>query len=108
MVAERFSAACGHQHQSVAPSAYVFYDGLLGTAELFITKNFVEDREVIQDVLLSGRLLSVFGGAPVLHRFSNMGKRRGGRAGQVGNGAGNFEGAVGSSRRPTELGGCIF
>ena len=86
----------------------MFYDGLLGTSELFITKNFVEDREVIQDVLLSGRLLSVFGGAPVLHRFSNMGKRRGGRAGQVGNSAGNFEGAVGSSRRPTELGSCIF
>lgn len=108
MVAERFSAACGHQHQGVAACAYVFYDGLLGTAELFIAKNFVEDREVIQDVLLSGRLLNLFGGAAVLHCFSNMGKRRGGRAGQVGNGARNFEGAVGSSRRPAKLGGRIF
>ena len=108
MVAKRFSAACGHQHQGVAPCAYVFYDGLLGTAELFIAKNFVEDRDVIQDVLLSGRLLCVFGGAAVLHCFSNMRKRRGGRAGKVGNGAGNFEGAVRAPRRPAKLGGRIF
>ena len=108
LVAERFAAACGHQHQGVAAAAYVFYDGLLGTAELFIAKNVVEDGEVIQDVLLSGCLLRVFGGAPVLHRFSDVNQCGVGRARQVGNGAGNFEGAVGAACRPRQLGRRIF
>ena len=122
LVAQRFTAARGHEHQGVTAAAYVLDDGLLGAAKALEAKYFLQDvgvghREgfgcgqskcakppiVPPKRQVSRACSGVLQCPPVLHRLCHMGEGGGWGVGEVGNRAGNFQRAVGAARGPTQL-----